>query len=634
MLLQEADKSRFVKKAVKAAQEDPYVELSQEKADYYIEELTKFANSGAADRYKINWQRKPIELYSELVDAYEEYQDKGGSISNRKAQNRKDPKNLFKNSDYKVVQEGQDPTGADLIQLNSLETDKYLFYVPLTWGVCKWLDDWSCGGYGAKWCLGYKNDIHWREHVYDKGELFVFVFNKEEYLHPSGEEDKLKYMIELNKTRRNMTQAWLQSDLPNQTIWPKDFKSVFGHDANDLIVAAQQAVFVDGAKTEYSHSPFAKLVVKNGKIVPDDVADSDKAVLSLWQLYHKNEEEIRIYLEGLFENAYDEGFDSLTVDGSNVFWGLASDESLSGLNSNLDLFDASRFLSLIQKHDKHGITKTVVFSNIHFDTLRLFTDNDYVDHLDIKHNASINIDKIKFDKCTVHSLQMSEAFFLAHKKDLVLDFDTQSKPDDAIELYYFSDPAKFADDIYDDAGCLRQISYYTDMMVFKEPDSDEIEDGETFEDYQDVLKQRDSEPSLHEAADVFSRGDFAAFEEDNENLNDDWADLADTFCDIVGDDHYDDIASTPVRWREGLIRGRDGVMLGSTRLTPFGLTVLISTAADEDNDTYFNALFHEMCHVWAYYEYNDLDKDHTKGWKEAADLINKHIKGKKLAPIS
>lgn len=130
-----------------------------------------------------------------------------------------------------------------------------------------------------------------------------------------------------------------------------------------------------------------------------------------------------------------------------------------------------------------------------------------------------------------------------------------------------------------------------------------------------------------------SNSNFAAYEEDGDNLEADWRDCTDMFCAIVGDkkEVEDWIANVPVYWREGLIKSDKGTMLGATRLDKLGeLYVLISTAADEDDDTYFNALFHEMCHVWSYFKYGDLDATHTKGWKIAANRLNKKIKGKKL----
>lgn len=241
------DKTRFVKKAVDAVKADPETGAFLD-ADDTIEKLTKFVNSGAADKYKINWQEKDgLKLYQQIDDAYTSWQSAGGSRKEKAAKLKADVNQLFKSSGLKVVDEGADTSSKDMVILTSLENDSFVFVMPLNWQACVWIDSFKCGGSGARWCIGYEQDDSYWDDYTGAGDIFILAFSKKEYASPVKTADKLKYMIELPSIEQRgyndddwteKLQAWLQSDQPDQTISGSNFKSFFGHTPDELLTAA------------------------------------------------------------------------------------------------------------------------------------------------------------------------------------------------------------------------------------------------------------------------------------------------------------------------------------------------------------------------------------------------------------
>lgn len=238
-LLQE-NKDRFIDKAFATAYGDGDFD------EDYADSVKKFANSSAVGKYKIDWQQSPDKLFTAICSAYNDYISKGGSRSQRAKASRKDPKTLFERAPLKAVHAGEDTSGADLAILDSLENDEFVFVCPLTWKACIWLDSFECGGQGAKWCLGWKdNDTYWKNYT-SQGDLFVMAFSKTEFAEPSGEADKLKFMVELAPSNKaGSTQVWLQSDSKDSTLRGSAAKKLLGHSFNDLAAAAVSAVGSD-----------------------------------------------------------------------------------------------------------------------------------------------------------------------------------------------------------------------------------------------------------------------------------------------------------------------------------------------------------------------------------------------------
>lgn len=247
------DKARFVDKAFAAALgSDWRTEYGDDVNGYDVNAVKKFVNSSAVDKYKINWQQKPDVLYSAILDAYDDYMANGGSLAQRAKATKESPLILFEKAPLAVVHEGENCSGKDLVILDSLENGTFLFVTPLTWKANVWLDSFECGGQGAQWCLGWKdNDSYWNDHVED-GDLFVMAFNKKEFASPSGEPNKLKFMVELapapaymGKAAPDNLQIWLQTDKQEETLRGKTAKNLLGHSFNELASAVVQAVGSD-----------------------------------------------------------------------------------------------------------------------------------------------------------------------------------------------------------------------------------------------------------------------------------------------------------------------------------------------------------------------------------------------------
>lgn len=248
-LLKEA-KDRFVDKAFAAALGSDWKdEYGDDINGYDVNAIKKFVNSSAVDKYKINWRQKPDVLYSAILDAYDDYIDKGGSLSQRAKAAKENPLTLFEKAPLDVAHAGEDCSGKDLVILDSLENDTFLFVTPLTYKANVWLKGWDCGDQRAEWCLGWENnDGYWNEYV-EGGDLFVMAFNKKEFANPSGEPNKLKFMVELapatgSKTPRAL-QIWLQTDEANETLKGAKAERLVGHSFNELASAVVRAVGSD-----------------------------------------------------------------------------------------------------------------------------------------------------------------------------------------------------------------------------------------------------------------------------------------------------------------------------------------------------------------------------------------------------
>lgn len=275
-VLREASKSRFIDKVWEDLEKDPNYVMSQTiepTAKFPSREtITKWVDSGAADEFLhkpmfadgrcFNWQKfttgavdkeTDIPLYVYLINAYLEYQNKGGSIKQKKD----DPKNCFFNSGLKVVKKG-DCSGADMAFLPELETDKFFFVCPLKYEAAKWMDSFDCCASGARWCIGWEDsDTYWENYVKDSGNLFILAVNKENYkkARKSGGEivDSIKYMIQLNPYDVNECQAWVQNDDPDECIKGRQFKRFFGHDINEFAGNVIKNVLCDD--TDYGVLP-------------------------------------------------------------------------------------------------------------------------------------------------------------------------------------------------------------------------------------------------------------------------------------------------------------------------------------------------------------------------------------------
>ena len=213
MRLEEASKERFIKKVWSGleADSDSVMKMTNYKTEGLpdADTITKWVDSGAANSFlqkvNFNWQnfaagkndKDDIPLYVHLLNAYFDYKNAGGSRKEKKQVMKEDPVLIFENNNkgLKVVHEGSDVTGADIVIMDSFENDNWIFVVPMSHKACVFMDSFECGGQGAKWCIGTEGDSqYWENYTQEKEEWFVMVFNKD----PACNENEKKYMIEIH----------------------------------------------------------------------------------------------------------------------------------------------------------------------------------------------------------------------------------------------------------------------------------------------------------------------------------------------------------------------------------------------------------------------------------------------------
>lgn len=229
------DKTRFVNKAFSYVYGPDFLKkYGGDINGYDYNDIIKFVNSSAVDKYKIDWQEEPDTLYNDILDAYEKYDAAGGSRAQQAKSLKGDPKKFFtKNRDLSKKK--------DYVFLPSLENETFFFVQPLSYKCCVFMDSFKCGGQGAKWCLGYeKTSDYWWSYC-GENNLFVFAFNKKEFASKSDEEDKLKYMVQLSPSKKE-TQVWKQSDHESETVKTKDIKTLLGYSADEIL----EAVLTEG----------------------------------------------------------------------------------------------------------------------------------------------------------------------------------------------------------------------------------------------------------------------------------------------------------------------------------------------------------------------------------------------------
>ena len=190
-ILQEANKDRFLSKLYELYNdiEESYDEdlaiqfyfvLGQNNIDpyNYYESLLAFVNSNVADKHKFNWQQKDQrELFKSIIEAFMYYLENGTKSQNKKLA-KLDARKVFYNSGLNVVESGEDCSNADFIILNELEDKNFLYVGVLTHEAAVFCDSFNCGGVGAKWCIGTKNNLEYFAEYCRNGSLFVMAFNK------------------------------------------------------------------------------------------------------------------------------------------------------------------------------------------------------------------------------------------------------------------------------------------------------------------------------------------------------------------------------------------------------------------------------------------------------------------------
>lgn len=192
------------------------------------EALVKWVDSGAADKYKIDWNiilkstpDNPGE-FGRLVDAYYDYEDNSQKVK------KTNPTAVFKHSGLNYNAE----SNPDFLYLG--ESDKFLFIGVCTYNAAVFCDSFKCGGAGATWCIGTQDDNKYWLNYNHKNHMFVIAYNKTTF----GDAEEQKYMLEIYKESDELrATVWNQPDIDiircagMEDWW--NFSAIFGIEKED-----------------------------------------------------------------------------------------------------------------------------------------------------------------------------------------------------------------------------------------------------------------------------------------------------------------------------------------------------------------------------------------------------------------
>ncbi len=166
-ILREASKARFINQ----------LDISDDEKEKWID----FFDSpiGQQYSYKINWQNKD-DVNIENFEKVKELADNSNTKNKKKAYYdliSRDRKSLF-----------DDKKGFDLVY----ENNDWLFYTVDNYEAAVFCDSVECGGQGARWCIGTKDNNEYWYRYQNGGDRFILAIRKGD-----AEPDDLKYMIQV-----------------------------------------------------------------------------------------------------------------------------------------------------------------------------------------------------------------------------------------------------------------------------------------------------------------------------------------------------------------------------------------------------------------------------------------------------
>lgn len=299
--LREASKRRFIEpvwKIIKDMENEEALihSVSNEKhaSDFpSADEIIKWVDSGAADKYKIDWNtftdRKHNAWLGEVKRMLKCYFD---YLTQKEA--KKDPKAQFADeSCFKILK----------------ETDNWLFVGVLSYDGAVYCDSFQCGGAGARWCIGYEqSDSYWHNYTWKNCEVFVLAYNKKKF----GDENDQKYMLELEVDDRNniLVSAWFQDDDPNRTLRYGKAEEKFELD-DETLVRWYQELFAIVHQTKFKTAFSLLQSMKNTAI---SVASDD----SYMKLLPDTEYAQFSYYQMLDNVQFKDDIDELVYDGRSM----------------------------------------------------------------------------------------------------------------------------------------------------------------------------------------------------------------------------------------------------------------------------------------------------------------------------
>lgn len=229
-IFREANKARLLK---------PLYDLYNTDDTINFEGLSEFATRFDS---KFDWNNpNKEELFNKVLSTYKSYIKNGGSRKERKEAIKKDVNKIFQDEFGSRCVKEYDPDSEkgdniDVIILDELENENWIFVVPLQYEAAVFMNSYKCGGAGAQWCIGTKDNYeYWYDYVCDRQDIFVMALNKNAY--KGADENDIKYMLEIEQSPMRDDVCWNQED--NREIDLPNWKEKFGvtwDDINDALV--------------------------------------------------------------------------------------------------------------------------------------------------------------------------------------------------------------------------------------------------------------------------------------------------------------------------------------------------------------------------------------------------------------
>lgn len=280
-----------------------------------------------------------------------------GTKSQRKRLAKQEPKKVFYNSGLNVVESREDCSNADFIILNELEDDNFLYVGVLTHEAAVFCDSFYCGGVGAKWCIGTKNN---QDYFYDYVEdsLFVLAFNKSS----NAEQRKFMFQFQLGKAPQiwdQMDEVYKEDELEGELL--RDGKEILNVFMNNI--AQYTTVYSNLVESTGSAEEFMTIILSPSGRDPIPYRNIKNDVFSkdvLLEHYRRN----RILLINFEDEEVENIFGSKNNSLSEIYSIIADklgldikDEDLNITFTNLKtkqlIYDCTSFLGSLDIRDTH-----------------------------------------------------------------------------------------------------------------------------------------------------------------------------------------------------------------------------------------------------------------------------------------
>lgn len=421
ILLQEADKSRFFKPLWDEFSGDN--DLVQKDGVTYTQ-LLNFVNKDDPLLKKqfqlrgVDWQKGSDAMkWVAICQAYIERDRKQkADETNKAAYKQKDILSMIKAEKLLVLAGENEPAyDVDFVHLSQLDNGKFTFVVPMTYEAAVFCDSAKCGGEGAKWCIGYeKTQSYWNDHTQD-GQLFILAFNNESFAKgPNNrEKDTLKYMITLSPDARD-TEAWLQSDEPEDTIPIYKFKKFFGHDAIEMATIFANRILVEENRysecnqdTFWDRDEEAPTYPWDDSDLVDSTLEYDDFLTGIYNIENKQPDgNGKIGSKGSWAKqlVYDKAYNEVIFDGNNKK--VIPAKMQIGGNFDKGIFDIPTFCDWLKKCNVENASSFTI-KNAHIEkmihepeasenSMDVYLENCEIDDLvytDYSSNIEFHIDK-------------------------------------------------------------------------------------------------------------------------------------------------------------------------------------------------------------------------------------------------